>query len=347
MPEPDQLTIAVVVTPEVTASTVFGIYDMFASAGRDWAFLTRGEAGPRRARTILVARRARPVQVANGVWLRPEASFRNCPLPDIVYVPELFVPAEAPPGGRFGPERRWLRHCHARGATLTSACSGTLMLAEAGLLDGQAATTHWAYCDGLAARHPEIDVQPNRFLVASGEGQRIITAGGVTSYLDLGLFLIARFFGAEEAMRVARSWLIDWHSEGQLPFASLARAAQTRDGQIAEMQDWIAEHYADPAPVAQMVGRSGLSERTFKRRFKQATGLPPLDYVHSIRLEEAKQMLETTGQSVEEIAVAVGYEDDSFFRRLFRRKVGLTPRAYRQRFQSVRVALLAAENGGR
>jgi transcriptional regulator GlxA family with amidase domain len=236
-------------------------------------------------------------------------------------------------------ERKWLRKWHAEGATLASACSGTLMLAEAGLLDGCKATTHWAYCDGLAERHPEVDVQPDRFLVASGEGQRIITAGGVTSYLDLGLFLIARFFGTEEAMRVARSWLIDWHREGQLPFASLARAAQTRDGMIADMQEWIADNYGHPAPVGKMVELSGLPARTFKRRFKEATGLPPLDYVHSIRLEEAKQMLETTDRPIEQVAAEVGYEDSSFFRRLFRRKVGLTPHAYRQRAPGVRLTV--------
>lgn len=346
MSEPRKLVIAVVVTPEVTASTVFGIYDMFASAGRDWAFLTGGEAGTPRARAVLVARNTRPMQVANGVWMRAEASFRACPTPDIVYVPELFVPADTPPGGRFEIERRWLRKCHAEGATLASACSGTLMLAEAGLLDGCKATTHWAYCDGMSKRHPDVDVKANRFLVASGEGQRIITAGGVTSYLDLGLFLIARFFGAEEAMRVARCWLIDWHREGQLPYASLARAAQTRDGLIADMQHWIAENYKHSTPVAKMVELSHLPARTFKRRFKEATGLPPLDYVHSIRLEEAKQMLETTDRPIDDTAIEVGYEDASFFRRLFRRKVGLTPHAYRRRFQLFRKALVEAENGG-
>lgn len=345
MPGPRQLVIAVIVTPEVTASTLFGIHDMFASVGRDWAFLTQGKPGTPRARAVLVGRNTRPIQVANGVWLRAETSFAACPTPDIVYVPELFVPADTAPCGRFQTERKWLRKWHSKGATLASACSGTLMLAEAGLLDGCKATTHWAYCDGLANRHPEVDVQPDRFLVASGEGQRIITAGGVTSYLDLGLFLIARFFGTEEAMRVARSWLIDWHREGQLPFASLGRAAQTRDGQIAAMQEWVADNYVHPGPVAKMVELSGLPARTFKRRFKEATGLPPLDYVHSIRIEEAKQALETTDLPIEEVATEVGYEDSSFFRQLFRRKVGLNPHAYRQRFQSFRQALAEAENG--
>jgi transcriptional regulator GlxA family with amidase domain len=108
----------------------------------------------------------------------------------------------------------------------------------------------------------------------------------------------------------------------------------------------IAENDAHPSPVTEMVELSRLPERTFKRRFKKATGLSPLDYAHSIRLEEAKQMLETTDRPIERIAVDVGYQDDSFFRRLFRRRVGLTPRAYRQRVQSFRDVLVEAENGG-
>jgi transcriptional regulator GlxA family with amidase domain len=186
-------------------------------------------------KAILVARHPRPVRVANGVWMRPEASFGRCPAPDIVYVPELFVPPDDPSGDRFKFERRWLRQCHAQGATIAAACSGTLM---------------------------------------------------------------------------------------------------------------IAENDAHPSPVTEMVELSRLPERTFKRRFKKATGLSPLDYAHSIRLEEAKQMLETTDTPIERIAVDVGYQDDSFFRRLFRRRVGLTPRAYRQRVQSFRDVLVEAENGG-
>lgn len=165
-------------------------------------------------------------------------------------------------------------------------------------------------------------MEPDRFLVASGAGQRIISSGGGTSYLDLGLYLVARFFGAEEAMRVARVYLIDWHREGQLPFAALGRATQTRDATVAEAQEWVALNYANSAPFAEMVERSALPDCTFKRRFKDATGLSPLDYVHAVRLEEAKQLLETSDLAMPAIAREVGYGDDSFFRCLFRRKVG-------------------------
>ena len=216
-----------------------------------------------------------------------------------------------------------------------------MLLAETGLLNGHEATTHWAYCDALARRYPAVKVHAQRALVVSGEGQRLVMAGGGTSWLDLALYLIARFVGVEAAMQVARINLIDWHTIGQQPFARLARSRQVEDAVIARCQTWIAEHYHESAPVAAMVRLSGIAERSFKRRFQQATGMAPLEYVHTLRLEEAKHMLESSDQPIEAIANEVGYEDAGFFSRLFRRKVNLTPAQYRKRFGSMRRALQA------
>jgi transcriptional regulator GlxA family with amidase domain len=249
------------------------------------------------------------------------------------------VPPGEPLAGRFTAEVEWLRRCHEQGAVLATACSGALLLAEAGLLDGHEATTHWAYCDILARRYPKVTVRPQRALVVSGEGQRLVMAGGGTSWLDLALYLIARSAGIEAAMQVARINLIDWHDVGQQPFARLARSRQVDDAVIARCQTWIAEHYPESAPVAAMVRLSGLPERSFKRRFRQATGMSPLEYVHTLRLEEAKQMLESGEAPVEAIANEVGYEDAGFFSRLFRRSVSLTPAQYRKRFGAMRRAL--------
>jgi transcriptional regulator GlxA family with amidase domain len=140
-------------------------------------------------------------------------------------------------------------------------------------------------------------------------------------------------------MQCARINLIDWHDIGQQPFARLARTRQVDDAIVARCQTWIAEHYAEPAPVASMVRLSGLAERSFTRRFEQATGMAPLEYVHTLRLEEAKQMLEATDQPIEAIADEVGYEDAGFFSRLFKRNVNLTPAQYRKRFGAMRRAL--------
>jgi transcriptional regulator GlxA family with amidase domain len=219
-----------------------------------------------------------------------------------------------------------------------------MLFAEAGLLDGHDATTHWAWCDVLRKRFPEVTVHAQRALVVSGEGQRLIMAGGGTSWMDLALYIIARSVGVEEAMQVARINLIDWHQIGQQPFARLARTRQVEDAIVARCQNWIAENYQLPNPVSAMVRLSGLAERTFKRRFQAATGMAPLEYVHALRLEESKHMLETGEEPIEAIANEVGYEDAGYFSRLFRRKVNLTPAQYRKRFAALRRTLGAEQD---
>ena len=132
--------------------------------------------------------------------------------------------------------------------------------------------------------------------------------------------------------------MLEWHELGQQPFAALLSFRQTNDALINKCQDWIAANYRASSPVAGMAQVSGLSTRTFIRRFRDATGMTPLDYVHALRLEEAKQMLETGNQSIEAIANEIGYEDTSFFGRMFRRKVGIAPGKYRLRFGALRNA---------
>lgn len=336
------VTIAILVFPESSASVIYGLYDLFLSAGRDWGVITDGTPGPELIRPFLIARNMGPVEVGNNITITPHGSLADFPAPDIVCVPEVNLP----PGeslDHFEQELKWLKHSYAQGTLLAAACSGGMLFAEAGLLDGCDATTHWAWCDVMRSRYPAINVQPQRALVVSGQGQRLVMAGGGTSWLDLALYLIARTVGVDAAMQVARINLIDWHNIGQQPFARLARTRQVEDAVIARCQIWIAHHYQQSNPVAGMTCLSGLAERTFKRRFRLATGMLPLEYVHTLRLEEAKHMLETGDESIEEIANEVGYEDASFFSRLFRREVNLTPAQYRKRFGTLRRSLLSPE----
>ena len=335
-PDPQQKTVAILAMPQAGASVIYGMYDLFRSAGRDWQLIVEGTPGDGVLHPVVVSADGAAIAVVNGVQVVPEASFDDIPIPDIVCVPEVAVHPHEPLIGRFDAEVDWLRRCHAQGAILASACSGALLFAEAGLLDGQEATTHWAFCDALSERFPTIRMRPRSALIASGEGQRLVMAGGGTSWADLTLYLIARAAGVEVAMQVARVNVMDWHTVGQQPYAQLARTRQVEDAAIARCQVWLGEHYNEPAPVAAMVRLSGLAERTFKRRFEHATGLSPLEYVHNLRLEEAKHMLETGGEPIEAVANAVGYEDAGFFGRLFKRKVNLTPAQYRRRFGSMR-----------
>ena len=338
MPSPST-RVAILVLPETTASVLFGLHDLFLSAGQDWGVLTEGRPGPKLFEPVLVSREKGPLTVCHGVRVETHATLADCPDAPIVCVPEVNVAPEEALARRYAEEIDWLRGRFRAGATLAASCSGAMLFAEAGLLEGHEATTHWAWCPIMQQRFPGIVVRPQRSLVVSGDEHRLVMAGGGTSWLDLALYVIARSAGVETAMQVARVNLIDWHDIGQQPFARLARTKQVDDAVIGRCQVWIAEHYDEPNPVREMVRLSGLAERTFKRRFQQTTGMSPLEYVHTVRLEEAKQMLETTDAPVETIAREVGYEDPAFFSRLFRRNVTLSPAQYRKRFAGLRASL--------
>ena len=345
-PAPNQprepITVAILAFAETSASVVFGIYDLLASAGRDWPLLIDGVPGQSRLRPVIASRHTGPFEAANGVTIIPQRGLDNANPPRIIFVSEVNLPPGAELAQRFRAEIDWLKHCFEAGSTIATACSGAMLLAQAGLLDGHEATTHWAWCDVLKKQHPKVQVREQSALVITGEGQRLVMAGGGTSWLDLSLYLIGRFVGVDEAMQVAKLNLIDWHAIGQQPFAHVARATQVGDATIARCQVWIADHYREPAPVAAMVRLSGLAERTFKRRFREATGLAPLEYVHTLRIEEAKHLLETGELPIEAVAELVGYEDAGFFSRLFKKRVNLPPAQYRKRFGALRRELSRA-----
>jgi transcriptional regulator GlxA family with amidase domain len=157
----------------------------------------------------------------------------------------------------------------------------------------------------------------------------------MAAWEELALYLIARYYGEAAAIKAAKLFLFGDRSEGQLLFAAMGKPKRHEDAIIARSQQWIAKHYQMLNPVKVMVKQSGLAERTFKRRFKTATGYAPIDYVQTLRIEEAKQMLETTSDAIDQIAQQAGYEDPTSFRRLFKRMTGVTPGRYRQRFQSI------------
>lgn len=342
MASADTIHVALLAAPEVSASTLYGFHDVLCGTRRDWQML-HGRADAASPFAVhVVSRDGRPLVGANGVPIVPSASFAELPRPDVVCITDMMVSPDESLAGRYDAEVAWIRGAHAAGATLASACSGAVLLAHTGLLDGLDATSHWAYCEALSARHPSTRWHAERSLVVSGDGQRIVMGGTGMSWHGLVLALIARFASPEEAMQVARINLLDLNTASPLAYASLTRGAPAGDAVVARCQRWAAEHYAIESPVTAMVAHSGLPERSFKRRFTQATGMSPLEYVHTLRLEEAKQMLESGDAPVEAIAGEVGYQDASFFGRLFHRRVGLTPMQYRRRFGSLRRSLRGA-----
>jgi transcriptional regulator GlxA family with amidase domain len=222
---------------------------------------------------------------------------------------------------------------YGRGAVLCSACSGIFLLAETGLFDGRDATVHFAYARAFSSAYPAVPVHPERVLVVSGRREELVSSGASMAWHDLVLYLIARFAGSTAAQEVARLFALQWHQDGLTPYIVFEGRRDHGDGEIRSAQAWLDGHFAVGSPVEEMVQRSRLAERTFKRRFTDATGLSPIAYVQRLRIEHAKRRLERTDTPIEKLSWQVGYEDPAFFRRLFRRTTGLAPGAYRKRFR--------------
>jgi len=327
--------IALLVAPETSPSVLYGLYDVLYTVGAVYADMTLGEPGEGVLDVRIVAPETKPFRCVGNVMVEPHQSLDEIDRADVVIVCDMYTPVTEPPRGRYPREMEWLRKMHAGGAVLCSVCSGSLVLAEAGLLDGREAAAHWAYDELFKRCYPKVTMRSGAVLCLSSAEERIVTAGAVTAWQDLALWLIARYCGNRQAIETAKVFLFTMHDEGQLPYAALVKHRDTSDAVIAECQSWIAENYSTGNPVQSMTERSGLNPRTFARRFRAATGYQPIDYVQALRVEEAKQMLETGGAGIYEIAADVGYEDAASFRRVFKKKAGLTPAAHRRKFQGL------------
>jgi transcriptional regulator GlxA family with amidase domain len=209
------------------------------------------------------------------------------------------------------------------------------MLAETGLLDGCEATSHWGYQDLFRAEYPQVRFRSEPNLSFADASGRIVTAGGTTSWHDLAIHIIARHASPGEALRIAQVYLLKWHGEGQLPYATLVRRTPHADSVVRGCETWLSDHYTESGVLQQAVDRAEIPERTLKRRFRAATGMTLIEYVQNLRVEKAKRLLETGSLPVDEISAETGYEDASFFRRLFKRRTGLTPSQYKKMFKPV------------
>jgi len=332
------VSISLIAVPEVSAAIVYGLHEVFTCVGMAWESLTGEQTNTRLITPRIVGQNTAPIRTTFNATLVPDHTLGEEHRSDVVIVGDLNFVDDSGPVGRWGDEINWMRDQYARGAIICSVCTGSMMLAEAGLLNQREATTHWGARGVFDECYPQVLLRPERVLVPSGLEHRIITSGGSTSWTELALYLVARFCGEAEARRIAKIFLFGDKSDGQLPFAAMARPKQHDDAVIARCQEWIATHYEVANPVSCMAEQSGLAPRTFKRRFAKTTGYAPLDYVQSLRVEEAKQMLETTNDAIDDIASSVGYDDPNSFRRLFKRATSITPHQYRARFKTIAVA---------
>jgi transcriptional regulator GlxA family with amidase domain len=324
--------VSLVAVPEAAVSTLTGLFDVMNA----FTVLSRlGDPSFDRSpfRVEIVGLRAGPLELASQVPVTVQRGIGVVDATDIVIVPSIMLGQDGWRKGRHPELVDWFRAMHRRGALLCSACSGILLLAETGLFDGMDATVHFGYARAFAAAFPTVPIHPERVLVVSGRREELITSGASMTWHDLALYLIARHAGATAAQTVARMFALQWHQDGLAPYIVFEGRNDHGDLAIQAAQDWIAMHFSVANPLEEMIRRTGLTERTFKRRFTSATGLSPIAYVQRLRIEDAKRRLERTEASVDEISWQVGYEEPAFFRRLFKRVTGLAPGVYRRRFR--------------
>ena len=323
--------VSLVALPDAVVSTLFGIYDVMNA----WTSMRISSAGQRPPFQLdIVGEAAGPLRLASGVPIDVPRSVDGVDTTDIVIVPSILLPAvEGWQKGRYPRLVKWVQQMYERGSVLCSACSGIFLLAETGLFDRRDATVHFHYAHAFSATYPAVRIHPERVLVISGRREELVSSGASTTWHDMVLYLIARYSGATDAQEVARLFALQWHQDGLTPFIVFEGRTDHGDGEIQSAQQWLGTHFSIANPVEEMVRRSRLAERTFKRRFANATGLTSIEYVQRLRIEDAKRRLERTDTPVDEISWHVGYEDAAFFRRLFKRITGVTPGAYRKRFR--------------
>jgi transcriptional regulator GlxA family with amidase domain len=225
----------------------------------------------------------------------------------------------------------WLRRAAPRSRRVASVCTGAFLLARAGLLDGREATTHWSECRDLARLYPGVSVQSDPIFVRSGN---VYTSAGVTAGIDLALALVEEDLGPSVARDVAR-WLVLFlrRPGGQSQFSAALAGQRAEREPLRELQGWMLDHLDEDLSVPALAVRAYMSPRNFARAFKREVGMTPAAYVETLRVERARVLLETAGEAVEQVARRCGFGTVETMRRVFRRRLGVSPGDYRERFQ--------------
>ncbi len=323
------IQVAIIAIPEALPSSIFGPVDVLRACAGIANLTSAGKSEPPFS-VKLVALKAGVFTSFNGVPVTPDVGIEDAGNFDLVWIPSLALA----PTGLFKPYpelQQWIRQQHKQGAEILSVCTGAFLLAETGLLDRQKCTTHWAFANLFISRYPKVELQPHLSIV---HNPTIHCAAAGSAWNDLVLNVIERYCDKRTAVQTAKLFLLQTHPHLQQAIQHLESRQRHHDAVIDAAERWLAAHLSEEDLIARAAAEVQLNEVTFKRRFKQALNEPPSLYIQRLRIDKAKEALELTPQSVEDISAMVGYRDSSFFRRLFKRLTGLTPAQYRRLFST-------------
>ena len=285
----------------------------------------RAEGKPEPLRLLTASVDGQPVRSRSGFSLTPDLALKDVPHSDIIYLPALWRNPR-PALRRSAPLLAWLRQQADRGAAISAVGTGVCFLAEAGLLDGKPATTHWHYFDRFAADYPDVKLKRQYFIT---QADKLFCAASVNALADVTVHLIRQLYGPAVASHVERNF----SHEIRRPFEEIAYSEGAvhlhPDEDIVQAQTWLKQHCSEDVKLSEVAAHFDMSVRSFNRRFKLATGQTPLQYLQNVRVDMARELLQSSNLSVNEIAEKVGYQDMGHFTALFKKFLATTPSEYR------------------
>ena len=313
------------------ATTIFGPMDILNQAGRLWNRVSNSPQTPFFDVTI-ASPDGQPIKCSNNALVQPHCSIEDIDKTDLIIIASAtYIKKILQENPELIP---WLLKQHKQGAQIASICTGVFLLAETGLLNGKSATLHWGFTEMFRKKYPEINLRQDKMFIDHG---RLYCSAGVSAGLDLTLYLVEKFCGRQAAVQCAKTMLLDLGRELQTPYDSFLFPKSHDDTLVLKAQKWIEKHHKQSIDYDRLAEKCLISRRSLERRFKQATNVTPLGYLQKIRVETAKSLLEKGGKTFNEITYLVGYEDISFFRKIFVRLTGLRPKEYQQRFMGYSV----------
>jgi len=323
----EPLDVTVVLLDGGYMSTAIAPIEIFHSAGTIWNWL-QGEPEKPRFRVRIASIDGGEVTALCALGLKPNCSIRDIDKTDIIILPASGwnVREHIANHTALLP---WLKKWHTRGAYIAGVCSGVAFLAEAGLLDGREATTHWGVAEILRQSYPDIRWRTDQFVTEDGQ---MFCSGGVYAAVDISLYLVEKFCGHEVALQVAKALLLSMPRSRQSGYSVVPLSRVHSDDQVREAEAYFQKHFDSDLSIDVVANHVRMSPRNFIRRFKTATGRLPGAYVQMLRISAAKEMLEDGAASIQTVSSKIGYEDLNSFRILFKRHTGMTPAEYRNHF---------------
>jgi len=318
----------------VLASALTGINDLLSLAGVSWNMLHQQDPDPK-FNVQIASWDKKPIHTLNNVIIMPHCAIQDVTHSDVYLVPciagDIDMTLQQNPGIiEILTRLKESSHEPGNASMIGSNSTGSFFLAEAGLLDGKVATTHWGYEALFKHKYPEVNLKADQLIT---HDDNILCDGGGLAWFDLGLYIIELFCDHETAVGTAKAFVIDTGRTTQLTYSPLISKKYHNDKTIRAIQDWMESHYVSAISIQSVGKQFGLSNRSLIRRFKNSAGVTPSNYLQEIRLDAASKYLVQSNKTIDEITHAIGYMDISSFTKLFKRKTGLSPSSYRARFK--------------